>query len=127
MLLNLHVITAPTTMGEILTPDDAVDMLEELLPAQNKSYEMGLKLKLPQHEVESIHSAYSKPRSRLLHILIGFANQAEPRPTWGVIVEALRSPAVNLPALAAGVEAAHLPDPTTTPREVVLPETTGII
>ena len=36
-----------TSEGDTLTPDDAVDVLEELLPAQNKSYELGLKLKLP--------------------------------------------------------------------------------
>ena len=94
---------------ETLTPDDAVDVLEEILPAQNKSYELGLKLKLPQCEVESIHSEYLKPRSRLLHIIIGFTNQTEPRPTWRVIVEALKSPAVDLPALAQKVEAAHCP------------------
>ncbi|CAI8043794.1 hypothetical protein GBAR_LOCUS24301, partial [Geodia barretti] len=41
---------------ETLTPDDAADVLEELLPAQNKSYELGLKLKLPQHVVEAIHA-----------------------------------------------------------------------
>ena len=111
-------------MGEeTLGPDDAVDMLEELLPAQNKSYELGLKFKLPHHEVESIHNTYSKPRSRLLHILIGFTSQTEPRPTWRVIVEALKSPAVDLPALARRVEAAHFPGPTTT-RHVVA-ETTG--
>ena len=111
-------------MNETLTPDDAVDVLEELLPAQNKSYELGLKLKLRQHEVDSIHSTYSKPRSRLLHVLIEFTNQTEPRPTWRVIVEALRSPAVNLPALAKSVEAAHFPDPTAI-RDV-LAETTGM-
>ena len=91
-----------------------MDVLEELLPAQNKSYELGLKFKLPQSEVESIHSTYSKPRNCLLQILIEFTNQAEPRPTWRVIVEALRSRAVNLPALARKVEAAHFPDPTST-------------
>ena len=111
-------------MNETLTPDDAVDVLEELLPAQNKSYELGLKLKLSHHEVESIHSVYSKPQSRLLHILIGFTSQTEPRPTWRVIVEALRSPAVDLPALARRVEAAHFPDTTAT-RDVVA-ETTGM-
>ena len=117
-------LNAAPAVNETLTPDDAVDVLEELLPAQDKSYELGLKLKLPHHEVESIHSLYSKPRSRLLHILIGFTNQTEPRPTWRVIVEALRSPAVNLPALARRVEAAHFPDTTAT-RDVKA-ETTGM-
>ena len=119
----LYINLAPG-MNETLTPDDAVDVLEELLPAQNKSYELGLKLKLPQHVVDSIHSIYSKPQSRLLHVLIEFTNQTEPRPTWTIIIEALRSPAVNLPVLARRVEAAHFPDPMAT--DDVVAETTGM-
>ena len=93
----------------MLTPDDAIDILDELLVAQNQSYELGLRLKIPQHEVEGIHSTYSKPRSRLLQVLIEFTKQVEPRPTWMVIIDALRSPAVNLPHLARRVEEAHFP------------------
>ena len=111
-------------MNETLTPDDAVDVLEGLLPAQNKSYELGLKLKLPQHVVEAIHSKQLPPDKYLLKVLIKFLQQVEPRPTWRVIVEALRSPAVNLPALAKRVEAAYFPDPTAT-RDVTA-ETTGM-
>ena len=101
-----------------------MDVLEELLPAQNKSYELGLKLKLPQHVVEAIHSKELPPDKYLLTVLIKFLQQAEPRPTWRVIVEALRSPAVNVPALARRVEASHFPDPTSTCD--VVPETTGM-
>ena len=111
-------------MNETLTPDDAVDVLEELLPAQNKSYELGLKLKLPQHVVEAIHSKELPPDKYLFKVLIKFLHQVEPRPTWRVIVEALRSPVVNLPALARRVEAAHFPGPTAA-RHVVA-ETTGM-
>ena len=100
-------------------------MLDELLPAQNQSYVFGLKLKLPPHDVEAIHCKYLDPKERLLHILLAFTNQVEPRPTWRVIVEALRTPAVNLPALARRVEAAHFPDPTAT-RDVVAETTTGM-
>ena len=111
-------------MNETLTPDDAVDVLEELLPAQNKSYELGLKLKLPQHVVEAIHSKELPPDKYLLKVLIKFLHQIHPRPTWRVIVEALRSPAVNLPALARRVEVAHFPGPTET--RIVVAETTGM-
>ena len=89
---------------KVLGLDDAVDLLERLLPAQNDSYELGLRLRLPHHEVEGIHSRYSNPKSRLLQILLGFLNQVEPRPTWRFIVDALRSPAVNLPRLAEELE-----------------------
>ena len=119
-------ITAFVTPAEdeTLTPDDAVDVLEEILPAQNKSYELGLKFKLPQHVVEAIHSKELPPDKYLLKVLIKFSQQTDPRPTWRVIIEALRSPAVNLPALAERVEAAHFPD--TTAIHDVVPETIGM-
>ena len=99
--------------------EDAVDMLDELLEVQNKTRIFGLKLKLPVHVVDSIHSTYSQPGDRLLQILIEFTRQVDPRPTWRVIADALKSPAVNLPHLAKKVEAAHFPDPTSTPSRDV--------
>ena len=100
----------------MLAPEDAVDILEKLLPAQNKSYELGLKLKLQQHEVEAIHMKYSDPRECLLQIIITFLRKVDPRPTWRVIIQALRSPVVDLPTLARRVEAAHFPDDMTTSK-----------
>ena len=109
--LFISSIAAPASGDETLTPDDAVDVLEELLPAQNKSYELGLKLKLPQYAVEAIHSKDLPPDKYLFKVLLKFLHQVEPRPTWRVIAHALRSPVVNLPALAKAVETAHFPDP----------------
>ena len=91
---------------------DAV--LEELLPAQTQFYVLGVKLKLEIHEIEAIHTKYLDPRDRLLHIIIAFLRRAEPRPTWRMIVDALRSPAINFTALAERVEAVHFPDSTAT-------------
>ena len=85
-------------------------MLEELLPAQNKSYELGLKLKLPQYVVEAIHSKDLSPEKYLFKVLIKFLQQVEPLPTWRLIAQALKSPVVNLPALAKAVEAQHFPN-----------------
>ena len=79
-------------------------MVEELLEAQNKSKFLGLKLNLPTHVVEGIHDQYSDPQTRLLNVIEEFLRQVEPRPTWRVIVEALRSPAVKLPRLALRLE-----------------------
>ena len=73
-----------------------------------------MKLKLEIHEIEAIHMKYLDPRDRLLHIILAFLRQAEPRPTWRVIVDALRNPLVNRTVLAERVEAAHFPDPTAT-------------
>ena len=96
---------------DVVTPSDAAEVVEELLPAQNKSYELGLKLNLPPYEVENTHSSYSKQEKRLLHVIMQFLNQAEPRPTWRVIIDALRSRLVNLPQLGQELAACHFLEP----------------
>ena len=100
-------------------------VLEELLPAQSQSFILGLMLGLPSHTLDVIQYTYHNPRDRLLQVIIEFLKQEQPRPTWRVIVAALRSPAVNLARLAMRVEAAHFPDPTST-RDVVPETTTGM-
>ena len=110
---------------ETLTQDDALDVLEEILDAQNDSYELGLKLKLSVAEVEGIHSAYSKPRIRLLQVIIAFLKQVQSGATWRVIIDALRSPAVNLTGLADRLEAAHFPN--NKPKRVLVSEATGTV
>ena len=112
--LTLFPLTAAPAGNKMLQPDDALDVLEELIDAENVSSELGLKLKLPQTEVEAIHSTYLKPRIRLLHIIITFLKQEQPTPTWRVIVEALRSPEVNLVTLAEKMEANYFPNPSST-------------
>jgi hypothetical protein len=119
----LSVMAEAPAVDETLIPDDAGKILVELLPAQNKSRMLGLALNLPPHKVEAIHSQYQNPQDRLYYVIIAFLER-EPRPTWRVIVKALRSRAVNLPALAKKMESAHYPDLTLT-RDVV-PETTTV-
>ena len=104
-----HAHTRCTKMEETLNSGHVVDLLEELLPAQNQSYELGLKLKLPPERVQSIHDTYNGARQRLLHVMLEFANQEEPRPTRRLVVEALRSAVVGLPSLARKIEADHTP------------------
>lgn len=80
------------------------------MPAQSRSYELGLKLLLPPYEVERVHSMYPEAHERLLNIITLFLKVTNPRPTWRIIVNALKSPVVGLTALARRVEAAHFPD-----------------
>ena len=106
-------------MDDTLKKADAPQILEELLPAQNRAKLLGVKLGLPDHEVEAIILRYPDARDRLYHIIIEFLRQVEPRPTWRVMVEALRSPGVGLPDLAKKLEEAHFPDSTATRHEPV--------
>ena len=95
-----------------ITEVPAVHVLDEIIEAQNHFHVIGLHLKLPEHEIESIESMHRHPRDRLLHILIEFLKKVDPPPTWRRIVDALRSPSVNLPELANRVENNHCPQTT---------------
>lgn len=97
-----------------MTTDDAKEVLEELLDTRNQSCLLGVALGLQHAEVESIEKDHPDPRYRLLHVITTFLKGVEPRPTWRVIVDALKNPIVNQPALAQKVEAAHFPNPTAT-------------
>ena len=122
----LFIYAAPAG-DETLSPDDAMKILEEILPAQNHSYVLGMKFNLPKHVVDAIHSREMEPQMYLLKVISEFLNEVGSRPTWRVIVDALRSPAVRLYRLADEVETAHFPDATAI-REVVPTSTpTGIV
>ena len=109
----LSILNTAPAMGEILTESDAVFILEELTEAQNHAQLLGLVLNIMPAEVEAISKMYQDPKERLYHIILAFLRQVEPPPTWRAIVNALKSPVVNLTALAKRVEAAHFLDPTT--------------
>ena len=94
---------------ELLTPDDAADLVEELLLAKIRSRQLGLALKIPRRVVDNIHLEFSDPRDQLFQVFIEFTNLSELRATWRVIVDALRTNEVYLPELADKVEAAHIP------------------
>ena len=123
--LTLSALNAAPARDDILTESDAVNILEELTDAQNHAHLLGLALSINPVDVIAILATYEKPLDRLLHILLKFLSQSEPPPTWRAIVNALRSKAVNLTALAKRVEAAHFPDftascdPPTTSGECV--------
>ena len=67
-LLNLSL----SAEEELLTPDDAADLVEELLPAKIRSHQLGLALKIPRRVVDNIHSEFSDPRDQLFHVFIEF-------------------------------------------------------
>ena len=98
---------AQTAEDKTLTPDDAIEILEEILPAQIKSYNLGLKLKLPQHVVKAIHAKHQSTEDHLREVIETFLNGVGSEPTWKVIIDALRSPTINLQQLADTIENKH--------------------
>ena len=93
--------------GKTLSQDDAVEIVEELLPAKNQSVFLAGKLKIPDHTVETIHKEQTDQKERLYRVIQEFLKQVEPRPTWRIILDVLRSPVVNLPRLAEDIERRH--------------------
>ena len=97
---------AASAVDDILIEDDLCKVVEALLVAKDKAYDLGLKLNLPPSEVRSICKAHSDPQEQLTAFIEYFLKQVEPRPTWTLIVNALKSPLVGLPRLAEEVAAA---------------------
>ena len=105
-------LNAAPAGDDILTESDAVNILEELTEALGHANILGVMLCIKPVELEAISKMYQDPKERFYQIILAFLRQAEPRPTWRAIANALKSPIVNLTALAKRVEAAHFPDPT---------------
>ena len=98
----------------------------ELVEVKSKAYYFGLALKVPPHELDGIRITNRNPQDQLTDVLKYFLKQVEPRPTWRLIIDALKSPMVDLPRLAEKMEAAHFPNPTAT-RDVPPETPNGIL
>ena len=95
-------------MDTILTRRDLVGVAEELLVGVGtKSRMLGLVLGLQKPAVEEIHMQWRDPGDQLRHVIAVFLRQKETRPTWRVIVKALRSPLIEEHALAKEIERRH--------------------
>lgn len=104
----------------MLKPEDASSILNDLIEAKNQYYVLGLQLNIPAHDLDAIKSEYSNPGDGLLQVILAFLRQ-DITPTWRVIIDALRTPSVNLHHLASRLEVSH----STSAQPVV--ETTGSI
>ena len=91
-------------MSKLLSQDDAVEVVKELLSVQTKSKELGHLLGLPRERVDAILHSYRDPQKQLFYIIEEFLKQIEPRPTWGLILEALRSTLLKEYRLAMDIE-----------------------
>lgn len=89
---------------QLLTSEDAFDIFELLISAQNGSRYIGGKWRIPQYVIDEIHQRNKKARDCLFEIITQFLNGVGVPPTWRAIVEALKSPTVNLLDLAQKIE-----------------------
>ena len=90
-------------MDRTLTREDVPKIVEMLLDIQHKARILGLVLKLPRETVVSIQNN-SDQMDHLFDVIDEFVKLKEPRPTWRVIVKALRSPIIGVQRLADMIE-----------------------
>ena len=84
--------------------DDLSTVLEELHEARTKWYCIGLKLKVPVDTLDSIKAQSDNPSECLLQALKHWLKMVDPKPTWQVLVDALRSHLVEEHQLANTIE-----------------------
>ena len=105
-------------LNKTLTRKDATEVTRELPEINPKNTEFfGSLLKIPKATIDSIHFEYKDPQVRLFHLLDEFAKQVEPRPTWSLILGALRDPLMGEHSLAQSIEESLSPatPPAATP------------
>ena len=91
-------------LNKTLTHADVTEVTGRLLEISTKTDVFGRLLQLPKATVESFHQRFEDPEGRLLHLLDEFAKQVEPRPTWSLILGALRHPLMKEYRLAQSIE-----------------------
>ena len=96
------------------TPDTALsihdlgDVWEAVFDSHHKWYEIGLKLKVSVDTLNSIMSEHSNPKDMLRETIKIWLKTAT-KPTWQILIHALKSRTVNEGTLASTIEAKYFP------------------
>ena len=109
----MFILSFTEGMDTTLTRRDLVGVAEELFDVRNNSRTLGLVLGLEMSTVDAIHVEYRRLTGQLLQVIAEFLRQKKPRPTWRVIVKALRSPLIEEHLLAGKIEAKYSIVPAT--------------
>ena len=79
------------------------DFVEELWDVNYKSKILATVLKLPECTVDAIHEGQCVTRHPFTNVVMQFIKHT-PRPTWRIILDALRDPLISKPLLAESIE-----------------------
>ena len=90
-----------------LDQNDVAGVVREIINVQTKSETLGRVLELSKGKVDSIHHQCSDSQKCLFGVIDEFVAQLEPRPTWRVILNALRDPLIGQTRLAEEIEKNH--------------------
>ena len=93
-----------------LTIDDLALVLEGAYEARAKWHDLGLALRVPEDELESIESQRPLPKDGLRVMLRTWLKRVEPQPTLAALAKALASKLVEEGPLAKGLEEKYCRD-----------------
>ena len=108
----MFILSFTEGMDTKLTRRDIIRVAEELFDVRNNSRTLGLVLGLEKSVVDAIH-VDRRLTGQLLQVIAEFLERKKPRPTWRVIVNALRSPLIGEHGLARHIEAKYSVVPAT--------------
>ena len=110
-------------MDRTLNSNDLADIARKLLGVENKAQNLGRVLKLPKYIIDITPQPNAR-HAAILYIIDECLKQDEPRPTWRVILAALRDPLVGEAGLAREIETSLMESSAVSTLPVVQPELT---
>ena len=79
--------------------------MNALTSASPKWHMIGVQLEIPSHKLRNIRLEFSNPMDQLREMLDVWMNEeTDPNLSWGVIIDALKSPSVDESRLARKIE-----------------------
>ena len=91
-------------MDRTLNSKDSTDIARRLVGLENKAQNLGRVLELPKCIIDITPKPNPVTHAAILYIIDKLLEQVEPRPTWRVILTALRDPLVGEAGLAREIE-----------------------
>lgn len=91
-------------LDTVMDLNDAIDILQELDEVKADSEVLGHLLRVPRVLLYSFRQEYIDPQDHLLHVIDEFLKGVDPKPTWRVIIGALRHPQLRYRKLAEEIE-----------------------
>ena len=111
-------------MDRTLDSKDSTDIARKLLGLENKAQNLGRVLELPKYIIDITPPPSHVTHAAILYIIDELLKQVEPRPTWTVILAALRHPLVGEAGLARDIEISLMESSAVSTLPVAQPELT---
>ena len=105
----LYFIQRINATPDLLTIDDLLAVQNATWSARSKGYNIGLGLGIQPGTLDAIWNDDRRCDQQYTNILKHWLRWSDPKPTWGALADALRSPSVEEGALADQLPPWHVP------------------